>query len=121
MMTIVLMMNLVIVMKQVVRMILIGTVLSVLNLVPETGFANDMFGQTYGTSQSPDLDFSLATIRYQTEAEWSVNSFSADFLLSHNTRSGYTMGIKYLDVHVDNELIEVTDHSQLWFGVQFSF
>ena len=106
---------------QLVRMILIGSVLSVSHLMPGIGSANDVFSQPYAAIQSTTLDFSLAPIHVQEEPEQFVGGHETDFLLAHHSPGGYIMGIKYLDLNVANELLEYEDQSQLWLGVQFSF
>lgn len=106
---------------KVVRMILIGSVLTVLYHVSNVGLANDGFVEAYIAHQGLTLDISLPVIHDQVETDNFVSGYDADFLLAHHMTSGYTMGVKYLDLNVADELHFDVDRSQLWFGLQFSF
>ena len=105
---------------KVVRMILIGSVLSVLYHVSNVGLANDSFARPYTSYQSVILDISFPLINNPVESDNFVSGYDAEFLLARST-GGYTMGVKYLDLNVADELHADTDHSQLWIGLQFSF
>ena len=106
---------------KVVRMILIGSVLTVLYHFSNVGLANDVFAEPYITHQSLPLDISLPIISYRIESDNFVAGYATDFLLAHRLANGYTMGVKYLDLNVSDDLHDNVDHSQLWFGLQFSF
>ena len=106
---------------KVVRMILIGSVLSVLYHVGNVGLANDAFDESYIAHQELTLDISVPVIHNRLQDVNFVSAFDSDFLLAHQLAGGYTMGVKYLDFNVADELREDTDHSQLWIGLQFSF
>ncbi len=106
---------------QVVRMILIGSVISVLALMNNGVMANDRFVQSHVGYQALSLDISFTLANDAVESERFVNGFDADFLVAHQIAGGYTMGIKYLDLNVADELHEEIDHSQLWIGLQLSF
>lgn len=106
---------------KVVRMILIGSVLSVLYQVNDVVMANDGFVQPYISYQSVTLDISLPLIFDAAESNDFASGFDAEFLLAHQLASGYTMGVKYLDFKAVEELRDDVDHSQLWIGLQFSF
>lgn len=106
---------------KVVRMILIGSVLTVLYHVNNVGLANDVFAEPYIIHQSLTLDISLPVINYRIESDNFVGGYAAEFLLAHRLANGYTMGVKYLNLNVADELRYDVDHSQLWFGLQFNF
>ena len=106
---------------KVVRMILIGSVLSVLYHVSNVGLANDVFAEPYITYQSLTLDISFPLNYHSVDADNFVSAIDTDFLLAHQLAGGYTMGVKYLDFNVADELRVDTDQSQLWIGLQFSF
>lgn len=106
---------------KVVRMMLIGSVLSVLYFLNNVALANDRFVQPHVSHQNISLDISFLLINDTAVTDNLENGFNTDFLLAHQLAGGYTMGVKYLDLNVADELREDIDHSQLWIGLQFSF
>lgn len=106
---------------KVVRMILIGSVLSVIHHVSNVSLASDVFAEPYISQQRLTLEISLPVIHHQLETDNFVSAIDADFLLAHQLAAGYTIGVKYLDFNVADDLHNDVDHSQLWIGLQFSF
>lgn len=106
---------------KVVRVILIGSVLSVIYQLSNVAMANDRFAQSHADYQIAALEISFALIKDAVEADNFASAYDADFLLAHQTEDGYVMGVKYLDFNVADELREGIDNSQLWIGLQFSF
>lgn len=108
---------------KVVRMMLIGSVLSILFLASNGVVASDRFAQSFVNFQTVTLDISIPQFNDINEAGGLVNGFDADFLLAHQLADGYTMGVKYLDYDYSlaDELHQDIDHSQLWIGLQLSF
>lgn len=102
------------------RMMLIGSVLYIFNSI---GIAGEFLEEPDYSNRSEILDIALPAIYYESESDNTFDNFDvkSNFLLAYSLASGYSMGIKYLDLNAEHELQNNNDDSQLWIGLQFSF
>ena len=109
-----------------VQMMLIGSVLLFSCLFGGAGLAQDSVPDAYLSFHKEVLEFNLQSSHQELELynpNLSIVNYSSDIdlFVSPKFVSQYTVGVKYLDFSIEDELRESKNISNLWVGLQFVF